>query len=94
MADVVVYATPYCFYCLRAKQLLAKKGVAFREIDLGGNADAREQLAEETGTRRVPQIFINGSLVGGYYELASMERAGELDELLKQDSPSPGSPRG
>jgi glutaredoxin 3 len=81
MADVVVYATPYCFYCLRAKQLLTRKGVVFREINVGPG-DARVRLAETTGSRRVPQIFINGSFVGGYYELASMERAGELDALL------------
>ena len=82
MADVVVYATPYCFYCLRAKQLLTRKGVVFREIDVGGKGDARGLLAETTGSRRVPQVFINGSFVGGYYELASLERAGELDALL------------
>ncbi len=94
MADVVVYATPYCFYCVRAKQLLAKKGIAFREIDVGGNGEARGRLAEATGTRRVPQIFIDGSLVGGYYELASMERAGELDALLgaRKDASREGSP--
>jgi glutaredoxin 3 len=82
MADVVVYATPYCFYCLRAKQLLSKKGVAFQEVDVGKSVDARGQLAEATGSRRVPKIFINGSLIGGYYELAMMERSGELDALL------------
>jgi len=82
MADVVVYATPYCFYCLRAKQLLTKKGVAFREVDVA-SGNARGLLEETTGSRRVPQISINGSFVGGYYELASMERAGELDALLK-----------
>jgi glutaredoxin 3 len=94
MADVVVYATPYCFYCLRAKQLLAKKGVAFREVDVG-NGDARGRLAEETGSRRVPKIFINGSLVGGYYELAMMDRTGELDALLAmtpEADPGPGEP--
>jgi glutaredoxin 3 len=86
MADVVVYATPFCFYCLRAKQLLNRKGVAFREIDVGGDDDARDQLIETTGSRRVPKIFINGTLVGGYYELASMDRAGELDALLRAGS--------
>jgi glutaredoxin 3 len=90
-ADVVIYTTPYCFYCVRAKQLLAKKGVAFREIDTtlvrhddAGNLeeDARETLASRTGTRKVPQIFINGVLLGGYYELSVTERSGELDQLL------------
>src|SRR5262249_24415144 len=91
MADVVVYATPYCFYCLRAKQLLAKKGVAFQEVDVGGNGDARGQLAEVTGSRRVPKIFINGALVGGYYELAMMDRTGELDALLAEPPGGSGS---
>jgi glutaredoxin 3 len=90
MADVVVYATPYCFYCLRAKQLLAKKGVAFQEVDVGGSGEARGQLAEVTGSRRVPKIFINGELVGGYYELAMMERTGELDALLAATPGRPG----
>jgi glutaredoxin 3 len=88
MADVVVYATPYCFYCLRAKKLLAKKGVEFREIDVGGDGEARGRLADTTGSHRVPQIFINGSFVGGYYELWSMERAGELDSLLTSEPAS------
>jgi len=91
MADVVVYATPYCFYCLRAKQLLSKKGVAFQEVDVGGSGETRGRLVETTGSRRVPKIFINGVLVGGFYELAMMERSGELDELLTNPPAEPGS---
>jgi glutaredoxin 3 len=94
MADVVVYATPFCFYCLRAKQLLAKKGVAFREVDVGASSDARGRLAEVTGSRRVPKIFINGSLVGGYYELSMMERTGELDAMLADAATGSGSDSG
>src|SRR5690348_101453 len=79
---VVVYTTPYCVYCIRAKALLSRKGVAFREVDLARDHHARDMLAEETGTRRVPQVFVNGRFLGGHYELSAMERSGELDALL------------
>jgi glutaredoxin 3 len=80
--DIVIHTTRYCFYCLRAKHLLAKRGLAFREVDLSGDTLARSELAERTGTRRVPQIFIDGNLVGGYQELVAMDRHGGLDALI------------
>jgi glutaredoxin 3 len=86
--DVVLYTTPFCFYCLRAKQLLAKKGVVFRDVDIRAQADARSWLLEQTGRTSVPQIFINGTFVGGYHELASLEREGELDLLLGKPHPA------
>src|SRR6478609_2838437 len=65
-ADVVIYRTPYCPYCVRAAMLLKGKGVAFREVDVSDDPEARERLVRETGQRTVPQIFINGASVGGY----------------------------
>ncbi|HKQ72011.1 MAG TPA: glutaredoxin domain-containing protein [Polyangiaceae bacterium] len=81
--EIVIYTTPFCFYCVRAKQLLGKKGVVFCEVDVSGDDAARERLREQTGVRRVPQIFINGAFIGGHYELAAMDRDGELDRLLE-----------
>lgn len=81
-SDVVIYTTDYCGYCTRAKMLLAKKGVGFREINVGARPDLRDWLVETTGQRTVPQIFINGRSVGGFTELAGLDRGGELDRML------------
>src|SRR5215471_11494801 len=83
-SNVVVYTAPLCFFCVRVKQLLAKKGVAFSEVDVRSLADGRRWLRARTGRTSVPQIFINDVFVGGYAELASLERDGALDELLQE----------
>lgn len=83
MASVQVYTTEYCPYCVRAKALLKRKGVAFDEIDVTYDAVAREEMVELAGGRRtVPEIFINGRIIGGYDELKALDDAGELDALL------------
>jgi len=83
MADVTIYTTNYCPFCTRAKALLKQKGVAFQEIDLTEDDAERARLVERTGGRRtVPQIFIDGESIGGYEELAALDRAGRLDPML------------
>jgi glutaredoxin 3 len=82
MADVKVYVTSYCAYCVRAKGLLNRKRVAFSEIDVTRDPERRRWLVEATGQTTVPQIFINGRSVGGCDELYALERVGELDRLL------------
>jgi glutaredoxin 3 len=82
MAPVRIYTTPYCPYCHAAKDLLAEKGVGFTEIDVAGNRAERARLAEVTGQRTVPQIFIGEQSIGGYDELAALEARGRLDALL------------
>ncbi|MGZ6251465.1 MAG: glutaredoxin 3 [Candidatus Binataceae bacterium] len=85
MAKVEVYTTAYCPYCTRAKSLLKGKGVAFEEIDVSGNSVLREKMIELSGGRRtVPEIFINGKIVGGYDELRALEAEGRLDPLLSE----------
>jgi glutaredoxin 3 len=85
VAKVEVYTTPYCPYCVRAKSLLNSKGVAFEEIDVSGNAALREKMIKMSGGRRtVPEIFINGRIIGGYDELRVLETAGKLDPLLNE----------
>jgi glutaredoxin 3 len=91
MADVTVYTTGYCAYCIRAKALLKRKGVAFTEIDVTNDHAKRAWLVDATGRRTVPQVFINGTSIGGSDELHELERSGRLDSLLAQDSPSPRS---
>ncbi|PQA51814.1 glutaredoxin 3 [Amnimonas aquatica] len=82
MAKVVIYTTQVCPYCVRAKQLLQRKGVAYEEVDVSFDAAQRLALVERTGRRTVPQIFINDEPVGGSDELHALERAGRLDGLL------------
>jgi len=83
MSEVRIYTTTYCGYCVRAKQLLAKKGVPYQEIDVTGDHDARAWLVEASGGRRtVPQIFIGGKPIGGFTELRDLDRNGLLDQLL------------
>lgn len=84
-ADVLLYRTPYCSYCTRARMLLEEKGAAFREVDVSRDMSLRAWLHEATGRRTVPQIFINGRPVGGYDDLAHLDRLGELDRLLAEN---------
>jgi len=82
MAEVTIYTTGTCPYCFAAKSLLAKKGVRYEEIDVTGDDAERVRLVERTGRRTVPQIFIDGTSIGGYDELAELDRGGQLDVLL------------
>ena len=82
-AAVVLYGTRFCPYCMRARMLLDEKGVPFRDVDVGDRA-ARATLTERTGSRLVPQIYINGRLIGGFSELAALDDEGELDPLLAE----------
>ena len=80
---VVIYTTPICPYCVRAKSLLTKKGVAYQEVDVMMDEKALgEMLAKSGGARTVPQIFIGETHVGGSDELHALEREGKLDPLL------------
>lgn len=82
-AKVEVYATQYCPFCWRAKDLLASKGVEFDEIDVGADGSLRRQMTERSGGgRTVPQIFIDGSPIGDCDELYALEHDGRLDPLL------------
>lgn len=83
-ADVVMYRTPFCPYCVRAARLLEKKGAKVREIDVSNDRTCRDWLIRATGMRTVPQIFINGRSVKGFDDIAELDRHGELDRLLRE----------
>ena len=83
---ILMYSTRICPYCIRAEQLLAKKGIAADQIEKIRVDDHPEQRAEMmriTGRRTVPQIFIGERHVGGFDDLAELDAAGELDPLLR-----------
>ena len=81
--DIVVYSTGWCPYCVRARALLERKGLPFREIKVDENPAEREaMLARSGGRRTVPQIFVGDFHVGGFDDLYALDKAGELDKLL------------
>ena len=83
MTDVEIYSSMCCSFCTRAKELLADKGIPFTEFDISADAQKLREMLERSGGRRtVPQIFIAGRHVGGWTELAGLDRNGELDRLL------------
>ncbi|MEZ4750269.1 MAG: glutaredoxin 3 [Bdellovibrionota bacterium] len=82
MAKVEIFTTTFCPYCIRAKALLDAKGVSYTETDLQGRPQELADLKKRTGHMTVPQIFINGTLIGGFSELRALEDAGELDKRL------------
>ena len=83
MAEVIVYSSDYCPYCIRAKQLLKSKNVAFEEIRVDGKPQVRAEMVNKAKRTSVPQIWIGSTHVGGCDELFALERAGELDALLQ-----------
>jgi glutaredoxin 3 len=86
VTDIVLYTKDYCPYCTKAKQLLKQKGVeaAIREIDITHDEALQQEMITKSGGRKtVPQIFINGTHVGGCDDLYALNSAGKLDLLLK-----------
>ncbi|AFX98584.1 Glutaredoxin [Candidatus Endolissoclinum faulkneri L2] len=82
-ARVEIYTAPLCLYCIRAKSLLANRGVHYVEYDVGDSRDARFKMSERAnGNSSVPQIFIDGNCIGGSDELAELDRLGKLEDLL------------
>ena len=83
MAEVVMYTRTYCGYCARAKALLEDKQVSFEEINLDAAPQRRAEMIQRAqGRSTVPQIFIDGSPIGGCDDLFALESRGELDGLL------------
>lgn len=83
MATVELYTTPICPYCHAAKELLTRKGVKFKEINVMGDTAKREEMvARANGRMTVPQIFIGATHVGGCDDLYDLDHEGKLDPLL------------
>lgn len=83
MAMIEIYTTPICGFCHAAKRLLSSKGASFTEIDVMADPSRRAEMTERAnGGRTVPQIFIDGTHVGGCDDLHALDRAGKLDALL------------
>ena len=86
MSKVLMYSTPICPYCVRAKHLLKTKGVAFEDINVGLKPALRQQMMQKSGRRTVPQIWVGDTHVGGFDDLYALERQGKLDKLLSLEA--------
>jgi glutaredoxin 3 len=82
--QVVMYASSWCGYCSRARQLLAQKGIEFTEIDVDVEPGARIEMVKRSGRSTVPQIFIGDRHIGGCDDLYALDASGGLDPLLKE----------
>jgi len=85
-AKVTMYSTRFCPFCMRARSLLGKKEVAYEEIDIGSDASLHQKMQALSGRTSVPQIFINDVAVGGYDDIALLDRQGKLDSMLATPS--------
>src|SRR5215203_1086735 len=92
MAEVIIYRTPSCAYCVMVHRLLESKGVPFVEVDVSADPAKRRWLQDVTQRRTVPQVFINGKPVGGFDDVARLNRSGALDRLLATEPASASEP--
>jgi len=76
--NIIIYSTSYCPYCVRAKDLLTRKGLSFTEILIDEDDQKREEMIAKTNRMTVPQIFIGEQHVGGYDDLYALEKSGKL----------------
>lgn len=84
MTDITIYTTSWCGYCERAKALFRSKGFdEWTEIDVESLPGRWDELTERTGGKSVPQIYIGDRRIGGYDDLAALDRAGHLNALLE-----------
>ncbi len=84
MATIEIYITPYCPYCVRAKDLLNSKGVSYQEYDISNNSEKRQEMMTRANKHTVPQIFINNKAIGGCDELYDLNNEDKLDILLNK----------
>jgi glutaredoxin 3 len=82
MSNVIIYSADWCPYCVRAKNLLTEKQIAFKEINVDKEPGLRETMAKKTGHKTIPMIFVKDEFIGGFSELSALNESGKLDSLL------------
>jgi glutaredoxin 3 len=85
-SKVTLYTKENCPFCVRAKALLMRKGVSFEEVPVEGRDDLRIWLVEATGQRTVPQVFVGERSLGGYTDVAALDKDGKLDSILRGEA--------
>ncbi|MBP6309068.1 MAG: glutaredoxin 3 [Arenimonas sp.] len=84
MADILIYSSAFCPYCVAAKNFLKARGLEWRELRIDTDADARQAMMSKTQRTSVPQIFINDTHVGGFDDMVALDHAGKFQPLLEQ----------
>ncbi len=79
---MIIYTTTYCPHCQRAKDLLKRKGITYREVDITDDEKKRKEVEQRTGWMTVPMIFIGDEFIGGADELSALEASGQLTSKL------------
>ena len=82
MADVTVYTTDPCSFCVRTKELLRANGIEYEEVNLAKDADGRAALVQCTGMLSFPQVVVGEEIIGGFQETIAADRSGKLRELI------------
>jgi glutaredoxin 3 len=80
--SITIYGSETCAFCTAARMLLKKRGLDYDDVLVSGNPDSRREMIARSGSESVPQIFIGEQAIGGFDELCSLERSGDLDRLL------------
>ena len=83
MADILIYSSAICPYCVAAKNFLKSKGLDYREVRIDLDASARKEMLDRSQRMSVPQIFVNGTHVGGFDDMVALDRAGNFNPLLE-----------
>jgi len=84
MKNITMYSGPMCAFCDAAKRLLVRNNLEFKEIDISSKEGLRDEMIQKAnGKRTIPQIFFNNEHIGGYQELRTLEKNGELENSLK-----------
>ena len=86
MNEILVYSTAICPYCVAAKNFLKGRGLDYREVRVDTDPEQRALMRERSGRTSVPQIFVNGTHVGGFDELVALDRRGGLHALLESNA--------
>jgi glutaredoxin 3 len=81
--EIAIYVEARCRRCWRARRLLRRRGYAFEVIDVSGDDELRNWLIEATGSKTVPQVFVDGRLVGGFAVVRALDISGDLDRLVR-----------
>jgi glutaredoxin 3 len=83
--EIVLYTKGRCLYCWRTKRLLRRRGYTFEVIDVSGKDELHIWLVETTGSKTVPQVFVDERLVGGFEVIRTLDHSGDLDRLVRGD---------
>ncbi len=88
MNKITLYGTKICPYCMFARRLLTKKGLKYDEIRVDLQPEKRAEMIKRSGRYTVPQIFIGETSIGGFDDMAALDRTGKLDALLVENKAS------